>query len=280
VVDSFSVSSRPVIDARSLRRSFGATTAIDDLDLRVEAGEVVGLLGHNGAGKTTTVRLLNGLLTPDAGSAEVLGLDPWKDGPALRARTGVLTEVPALDGRLTAAETLNHHARIHGLDDRRRHIERLLDRLGLAGREHEPVVGFSKGMGQRLALARAFLTVPELLFLDEPVASLDPVGAGEVHDLILEWVAERGASVVLCTHNLVEAERLCDRVVVLEQGRVLAEGAVAELAGARATVTFEVAAKDRARAQWALYAARVSVRKVQEHRSLEDVYFALHEESS
>ncbi len=257
-----------VIDARGLRRSFGATIALDGLDLQVGAGEVVGLLGHNGAGKTTTVRLLNGLLSPDEGSATVLGMDPWKDGPALRARTGVLTEVPALDGRLTAWETLRHHARIHGLSDQRRHIGGLLERLGLGGRAWEPVSGFSKGMGQRLALARAFLTQPELLFLDEPVASLDPVGAGEVHELILEWVAERGASVVLCTHNLVEAERLCDRVVVLENGRVLADGAVADLAGARSSASFEVAADDRARAWRALTEAGVPVLRIQDHRSL------------
>jgi ABC-2 type transport system ATP-binding protein len=271
------MSTRPLIDARGLKRAFGATLAVDGLDLRVGPGEVVGLLGHNGAGKTTTVRLLNGLLRPHGGTATVLGLDPWADGPALRARTGVLTEVPALDGRLSARETLLHHARVHRLEGAGAILDRLLERFGLAERDREPVAGFSKGMGQRLALARAFLTGPELLFLDEPVASLDPVGAGEVHRLIQEWVAERGAGVVLCTHNLVEAERLCDRVVVLEYGRVLAEGTVAELAGARASVGLEIAAADRERALRALDEAGIPLRGLQDHRSLEDIYFALHQ---
>jgi len=270
------VSLEPVIDARGLSRSFGPTTAVDGLDLRVHPGEVVGLLGHNGAGKTTTVRLLNGLLRADAGTATVLGLDPWRDGPQVRARTGVLTEVPALDGRLTARETLRHHGRVHGLVDLERRVASGLERLGLAGRADEPVAGFSKGMEQRLALARAFLSAPEVLFLDEPVASLDPVGAQEVHGLIREWVAERGVGVVICTHNLVEAERLCDRVVVMERGRVLAEGTVAGLGGQASSVALEVAASDRERAQAVLEEAGIAVSGVRAHRGLEDVYFSLH----
>ncbi len=272
-----------VLEAHGLKRTFGPVTALDGLDLQVRAGEVVGLLGHNGAGKTTTVRLLNGLLEADAGTARVLGHDPWREGPTVRRRTGVLTEAPALDGRLTARETLWHHGRAHGLADLAHRVGSILERLGLGERSAEPVTRFSKGMAQRLALARAFLNSPELLFLDEPVASLDPVGAGEVHALILEWVRDHGRSVVLCTHNLVEAERLCDRVVVLEQGRVLAEGSVAELAAAaapEATVSLDLAARDRDAAEAALAAAGVAVRGVRGHTSLEDVYFALHRRES
>lgn len=279
MLPSRSVTPPAVVDARGLRRTFGDVTAVDGLDLRVRRGEVFGLLGHNGAGKTTTVRLLNGLLSAQAGQATVLGLDPWTQGPALRARTGVLTEVPALDGRLTAHETLFHHGRVHGLPDLGRAIAGMLDRLGLGERAQEPVARFSKGMAQRLALARAFLTEPELLFLDEPVASLDPVGAAEVNSLIAEWVRERGASVVLCTHNLVEAEKLCDRVAVLERGRVLAEGTVAALAAVNAPdapVHLEVSAADRDAALAALAAAGLPARQTRAHTSLEDVYFALH----
>ena len=204
---------------------------MDGLSLEVHAGEVFGLLGHNGAGKTTTVRLLNGVLTPYGGKARVLGLDPVKDGLALRHRTGVLTEDPALDERLTARENFSYYADLYGVPRSRvpERVEELLREFGLADRADEPVGGYSKGMKQRLALARALLHEPELLFLDEPTAGLDPVAAREVHGLIRELSRVKGRTVVLCTHNLIEAQRLCHRVAVLERGTLMALGTPEEL---------------------------------------------------
>jgi len=217
------------ITATNLSLAFGDVHAVDGMNLNVKPGEVYGLLGHNGAGKTTTVRLLNGLLHPDAGEASVLGLNPWTQGPEVRRRAGVLTEVAALDGRLTAREILTFHGRLYDIDGLGARVDEMLSLFGLAVERDKQVGGFSKGMRQRLALSRAFLNDPEVLFLDEPVAALDPVAARQVHELILAHVRGRGRTVLLCTHNLVEAERLCDRVAVLESGKVLVEGPPGEL---------------------------------------------------
>lgn len=209
---------------------FGERWAVDGLSLQVGAGEVFGLLGHNGAGKTTTVRLLNGILAPSSGEAEVMGLSPVRDGPALRRRTGVLTEVPSVDDRMTAVENLTFAGRFQGIpgDALPRRVEALLEEFGLAERARDRVGTYSKGMRQRLALARALLHDPELLFLDEPTSGLDPVAARQVHERIAGLRA-LGRTVVLCTHNLVEAQHLCDRVAVLRAGRLLAVGTPAEL---------------------------------------------------
>ena len=292
------------IHTRDLRRRFGPIRALAGLDLEVAPGEIVGLLGHNGAGKTTTVRLLSGLLLPSGGEARVLGLDPWRDGPRLRARVGVLTEGAAVDGRLTALETLSFHARVHGLDRPRARAQEALEWLGLADRGAERVGGYSVGMRRRLALARALMNAPELLMLDEPVAALDPVAARSVHGLIREQVRARRASVLVCTHNLVEAERLCDRVVVLERGRVMADGppralaattgrlvitvAPAATADAAALIDGAVEGRDQVVLEGAaredvpglvarLADAGVPIFEVaQAAATLEDVYFALH----
>jgi ABC-2 type transport system ATP-binding protein len=221
-----------VIKAKDLTRRFGQTTAVDQLTLKVYAGEVFGFLGHNGAGKTTTIRLFNGILTPDGGTVELLGQSPLLNGPAVRSQTGVLTESPSLDERLTGRENLTFSAAVFdvpGLEVADR-VSRLLDTFDLADRAAEKVGGYSKGMKQRLSLARALLHEPEILFLDEPTASLDPVAAQQVHQIIKNLSREKGKTVFICTHNLAEAHALCDRVGVMENGQLIALGTPAELA--------------------------------------------------
>ncbi len=223
--------SSAVIQTSSLSRRFGEKNAVDQLTLEVHPGEIFGFLGHNGAGKTTTVRLLNGVLEPSDGKATVLGLDPQTEGPALRARTGVLTETPSLDERLTAQENLSIYADLYGVPrgDVAERVKALLVDFELLERAHDKVGGYSKGMKQRLALARALLHRPEVLFLDEPTAALDPVAARHVHRLVENLARREGSTVFLCTHNLVEAQRLCDRVAVMEQGCLVALGTPSEL---------------------------------------------------
>ncbi len=221
----------PVIQTSSLTRRFGEKNAVDGLMLEVQAGEIFGFLGHNGAGKTTTVRLLNGVLEATSGSARVLGMDPQTEGAALRARTGVLTETPSLDERLTARDNLSTYAELYNVPraDVQKRVQEMLVEFDLADRADEKVGGYSKGMKQRLALARALLHKPDVLFLDEPTAALDPVAARSVNDLVEHLARREGCTVFICTHNLVEAQKMCDRVAVMEHGRLVALGTPAEL---------------------------------------------------
>lgn len=221
-----------IISINNITKRYGDVTAVDNLTLDIQQGEVFGLLGHNGAGKTTTIRLLNGLLKPESGTIEVLGLDPLADGVKLRAQTGVLTETAALDETLTARETLSAFASLYGVpkSDIPQRVQGLLERFGLADRADDYAGGYSKGMRQRLVLARTMIHQPRLLFLDEPTSGLDPVAARAVHELIEELARQNGHTVLLCTHNLTEAQRLCDRVAVLEQGKLVALGAPRDLA--------------------------------------------------
>jgi ABC-2 type transport system ATP-binding protein len=222
----------PVIETHGLTRQFDGITAVDGLDLAVPTGEVLGFLGHNGAGKTTTVRLLNGVLSPTGGKAWVLGLDPVTNGPELRARTGVLTETPAVDERLTGYENLAIFGALYQVpeSDLPGRIDELMNLFQLTDRSQDRVSEYSKGMKQKLALARALIHEPEVLFLDEPTAGLDPVITRQVHDLIREESRSGNRTVFLCTHNLDEAQRLCDRVALLQNGRMIALGAPSELA--------------------------------------------------
>ena len=230
-----------IIACNGLTRRFDSGTALDGLSIDVNRGEVLALLGPNGAGKTTTMRLLNGVLDADGGTATVLGLDPWIDGNELRRRTGVLTENAGLDERLTARENLEFVARLRGMAPRvaRTRSDELLERFGMAHRANVKVQGFSTGQRKRVALARALLHDPELLFLDEPTSGLDPAATRDVIDLIGELAVEHGRTVILCTHFLGEAGKLANRMAVLFQGRLHAFGTPAALAD-ELWATFEV----------------------------------------
>ncbi len=231
-VDRTAAPADAAIRTSGLRRTFPSGVALEGLDLWVRRGEVLALLGPNGAGKTTTVRLLNGILAPDAGSASVLGHDPTVEGDAVRRVTGVLTENAGLDDRLTVRENLVFTARVRGMGKRRaeQRAAELTERFGLADRLDQRTAGFSTGQRKRLALARALIHDPEVLFLDEPTSGLDPSATRDVVGLIGSLAADHGRTIVLCTHFLGEAGRLADRVAVLDHGRLHAFGRPEELA--------------------------------------------------
>ncbi len=220
------------ITTSEVSRAFDGRYAVDSLDLEVHTGEVLALLGPNGAGKTTTVRLLNGVLAPDRGTATVLGLDPTTQGNEVRRRTGVLTENAGLDDRLTARENLEFTARMRGYSraESRRRVDAQLERFEMGPVADLRTVGFSTGQKKRLALARALLHDPEVLFLDEPTSGLDPAATRDVTDLIGSLAREHGRTVLLATHFLGEAGRIADRMAVLDRGRLRAIGRPDDLA--------------------------------------------------
>ena len=221
----------PAIALEDVRKRFGSQVGLDGLTLAVASGTVFGLLGPNGAGKTTTVRVLLGLVRPDAGSARVVGLDPTRRAPAVRARVGVLLEGDGLYARLSARENLEYHARLHRLRPpyRGRRIEELLRSFDLWERRGEPVLHFSRGQRQKLAVARALLHQPPLLVLDEPFSGLDPAAAAELRARLRALAREQGVTVLLTTHDVLHVEKGCDRVAVLQSGRVRAQGTLDEL---------------------------------------------------
>jgi ABC-2 type transport system ATP-binding protein len=192
------------------------TLAVEDLNLHVGQGEVVGFLGPNGAGKTTTVRLLCALIAPTAGKAWVAEHEIGRENEQIRARVGILTETPGLYAKLDAVTNLSFFAKLYGVEDVDGQVYKYLTMLGLWERRGEAVGSFSKGMRQKLAIARALLHEPPLLFLDEPTSGLDPEAARVVRDFIAE-LRGRGRTIFICTHNLDEADRLCDRIAVIKQ---------------------------------------------------------------
>ncbi|MGQ0520826.1 MAG: ABC transporter ATP-binding protein [Actinomycetota bacterium] len=216
-----------VVELEGVRRSFGAVTALDGLNLRVPAGTVTVLLGPNGAGKTTAVRMITGALPPESGRVEAFGLDPSVEGEAVRRRCGVVSAKSALYDRLSGRDNLRYAAELQGLGPAAP-IQAAAARFGIDAALDLRVGGYSTGMKTRLALARAILHDPDLLLLDEPTSGLDPESAHAVLRLI-DDMAAGGKTVVMCTHLLLEAEGLADQVVMLEAGRDLVSGTPEEL---------------------------------------------------
>ncbi len=220
----------PAIWCSGLRKRYGRRSAVGDVSLEVRRGAVVGLLGPNGAGKTTVIKMLLGLARPDAGEAMLLGR-PAAD-PTARTRVGYLPELFRHQPWLSAAEVVALHVRLSGVGVPERNRRECLSLVGLAERAGDRVGGFSKGMQQRLGLAVALVASPELVILDEPTSALDPPGRADVRDIVLGLKA-RGVAVLLNSHLIGEVERVCDRVVILDRGRVAASGTLAELLGQR-----------------------------------------------
>ena len=218
------------IETRGLKKSFGKTHAVAGVDLAVSAGGVYGVLGPNGAGKTTTIRMLATLLHPDAGEAQVLGYDVVRDAQAVRSRVGLTGQFASVDEDLTGVENLLLLARLLGYS-RRRGRERaadLLDAFGLAEAADRQVKKYSGGMRRRIDIAASLVVTPELIFLDEPTTGLDPRSRNQVWEIVRGMVAE-GTTVLLTTQYLDEADRLADRIAVIDEGRVVAEGTPGEL---------------------------------------------------
>jgi ABC-2 type transport system ATP-binding protein len=208
-----------MIKTEQLTRTFNGKTAVDSLTLDIAPGEVFGFLGPNGAGKTTTVRMLASLIAPTSGRASVFGYEVGRDDQQIRRHVGILTETPGMYDRLSARRNLEIFARLYEVEQVGAQVEKYLRMLGLWERRDDAAGEFSKGMRQKLAIGRALLHEPDVIFLDEPTSGLDPEAARLVRDFIEELKAE-GRTIFLCTHNLEEADRLCDRVAVFNH-RVL-----------------------------------------------------------
>jgi lipooligosaccharide transport system ATP-binding protein len=225
-----------LIRARGLVKRFGDSTAVDGIDVDVAPGEAFGFLGPNGAGKSSTMRMIGAVSPPTSGELRILGLDPAVDGPAIRARLGVVPQTDNLDLELTVAENLHTYGRYFGLSGStvRARAAELLDFVQLSERAGDRVEPLSGGMKRRLTIARALINEPDVVLLDEPTTGLDPQARHVLWDRLYR-LKSRGVTLVLTTHYMDEAEQLCDRLVVMDKGRIAAEGSPAELIRAWST---------------------------------------------
>lgn len=220
----------PLIATQNLTKQFDSTAAVQDITLDIAEGEILALLGPNGAGKTTTVRMLSSILKPTSGSATVAGFDVVRNAAEIRHLVGHLTEFPGLYLRMRALEYLDFFGELQGMERarRRQRAFELLEQFGLGNAENRRLGEFSKGMRQKVALVRAMLHNPRVLFLDEPTSAMDPHSAKQVRDAINN-LRGSGRTIILCTHNLHEAETLADRIAMIRRGRLIAYGTVEQL---------------------------------------------------
>ncbi len=218
------------ISVNGLTKIFGKFVAVDHISFEVPAGIVYGLLGPNGAGKTTTLRMLSTVLKPTEGTATVLGHDVCEEPLKVRERIGVLPEETGLYDRLTPVETLVFYGKLRGMNrgELVENIDEFLTMLGLEAKRNEKVGTFSKGMKQKVALLRAILHKPDLLFLDEPTSGLDVISARDIRDFIAKQASE-GKTVVVSTHNMWEAEKLCQKIGIVNRGKIAATGTIQDL---------------------------------------------------
>ncbi len=223
--------SKIVVETQGLTKNFNGLQAVSGLDLKIKESEIFGLLGPNGAGKTITVRLLTGMLEPSSGNASVLEFNSKTQSNQIRENVGILTETPSLYQRLSVRDNLDFFAKVHDIpkEERDLRIKNLLKQFDIDEKENEAAGKLSKGMRQKVAIARAIIHSPKMLFLDEPTGSLSPEAAKMVRDLIVTLTKNENRTVFINTHNLSEAEKLCSRVGILEKGKLIAIGKPSEL---------------------------------------------------
>jgi ABC-2 type transport system ATP-binding protein len=257
--------SESIIHTENLCRSFGKIKAVDGLSMDVPAGIVFGFLGPNGAGKTTMIHLLLGILEPSQGQARVLGFDTRTQADEIRRKSGALLEFSGLYERLSAEDNLDLYGRIYRMSalERKARAKELLSHLELWDRRKEKVGNWSRGMKQKLAIARALFHHPPLVFLDEPTAGLDPVAAAALHEDLTRLVAREGVTIFLNTHNLAEAEKLCSQIGVIRKGKLLALGNPNELRLREGSNHVEISGRDFNENTLTLLQARPEVQRAE-----------------